>query len=41
MFSVEIFWNFDTDVQKIIFCFLSNFTLNFSSVEKELCYKSS
>ena len=29
MFNVEIFWNFDTGVQKNIFCFLSHFTWKF------------
>ena len=31
MFNVEIFWSVDTGVQKNIFCFLSDFTWNFSN----------
>ena len=30
MFNVEVFQNFDTGVQKNVFCFLSNFASNIS-----------
>ena len=39
MLNVEIFWNFDTEVQKNTFCFLSDFTWTFPKAVVSILYK--